>query len=264
MLPLKEYPFDLRPMICAHRGDTSHGARENTLDAIREALTSGAEMIEIDVQMTADDVIVCHHDESIGADEDKLTIWKETFASLSDKLNGNTPAKFEDVLALANGKCYLNIEMKEYSSRPADSFIAPLVDMVRKAGMQEYVLYSSFRLDYLRAMPWDAVATAIHPSTEIVHFFNVRSKTPVTLTKPPEEMLPSELMMLSRATTYACRLDELTEERQKNIKSRNIHLSVYTITHEEEFQKAIALGARAVVTDIPHELVELRNKLYPQ
>ena len=53
------------------------------------------------------------------------------------------------------------------------------------------------------------------------------------------------------------------EERQKNIKSRNIHLSVYTITHEAEFTRAIALGARAVVTDIPHELVEMRNKLYP-
>jgi glycerophosphoryl diester phosphodiesterase len=264
LLPLKEYPFERRPMICAHRGDTSHGARENTLDAIREALSSGAEMIEIDVQMTFDNVIVCHHDETIGPAEQKVTIWKETYAALADKLGDKAPTRFEDVLAIAKGRSYLNIEMKEYSARLPETFINPLVDLVRKNGMQEYVLYSSFRIDYLRKMPWDAISTVIHPSVDIVDFFNVRAQVPVWLSKASEEMLPSELMMVSHATTYACRLDELSEERQKNIKSRNIHLSVYTITHEAEFTRAIALGARAVVTDIPHELVELRNKLFPQ
>jgi hypothetical protein len=153
--------------------------------------------------------------------------------------------------------------MKEYSARPGQTFIPPLVHLVREHGMQEYALYSSFRLDYLRGMPWDTITTVIHPTTEIHGFFSARSSAPVPLTKKIEEFLPSELMALSFATTYACTLNELTEERQKNIVSRNIHLSVYTITNEEEFKRAIALGARAVVTDIPHELVELRNKLYP-
>jgi len=247
-------------MICAHRGDTSHGARENTLSAISEALTSGAEMIEIDVQMTADNVIVCHHDEQVAS----MTIWKETYNALAEKLGDQVPTKFEDILLLAKGKVHLNIEMKEYSSRPANTFTNPLVDLVRSNGMHEYVLYSSFRLDYLREMPWDATTTVIHPSTDIVNFFNLRSSKPVTLPKPAEEMLPSEMMIVSRATTYACRLDELTPERQKNITSRNIHLSVYTITSDEEFKKALALGAKAVVTDIPHDLVITRNALYPQ
>jgi len=263
VFPLKEYPFERRPMICAHRGDTSHGAMENTLDAIREALSSGAEMIEIDVQMTTDSVIVCHHDEAIGNDEEKITFWKERYASLVDKLGDKAPAKFEDVLNLVKDKVYLNIEMKEYSARAVKTFTNPLVELVRQNGMHDHVLYSSFRLDYLKEMPWDATTTVIHSSTDVVNYFNARSQSPVTLPKKVEEMLPSELMIASRATAYACRLDELSEERQKNIKSRNIHLSVYTITHEAEFQRAMDLGARAVVTDIPHELVELRNKLYP-
>jgi glycerophosphoryl diester phosphodiesterase len=263
LLLLKEYPFDRRPMICAHRGDTSHGATENTLGAITEALSSGAEMIEIDVQMTSDSVIICHHDEAIGHAEEKITFWKERYPSLVEKLAEKAPAKFEDVLNLAKDKAYLNIEMKEYSARPIKTFTNPLVELVRQNGMHDYVLYSSFRLDYLKEMPWDATTTVIHPSKETVDFFNARSQSPVSLSKNVAEMLPSELMIASRATAYACRLDELSEERQKNIKSRNIHLSVYTITHEAEFQRAMELGARAVVTDIPHELVELRSKLYP-
>lgn len=260
MLPLKEYPFANRPMICAHRGDTSHGAVENTLDAVRAALASGADMIEIDVQMTADDVLVCYHDEAVGIADAQLTIWKESYGDLVSKLGDKAPVKFEAALEIAKGKVYLNIEIKEYSSRLPASFINPLVELVRKAGMHEYSLYSSFRIDYLRAMPWDAISTIIHPASGVVNFFNSRSITPVQLTKSVESMLPSELMALSLATTYACTLGELTEERVENIRSRNIHLSVYTIKQEAEFERALALGARAVVTDIPHELVELRDK----
>lgn len=251
-------------MICAHRGDTTHGAKENTLDAVREALSSGADMIEVDVQMTSDGVIVCHHDETITVGPDTLTIWQETYRSLCARLGEKAPAKFEDILTVAHNKAYLNIEMKEYSSRAPETFVTPLVDLVRKQDMGGYCLYSSFRIDYLQRMPWDTVTTVIHPTSDIINFFNARSASPVILPRKVEELLPSELMGLARAVAYACKLDELTEARLNDVHSRNIHLSVYTITHEEEFERALLLGARAVVTDIPHKLVQVRNERYPQ
>jgi glycerophosphoryl diester phosphodiesterase len=50
--------------ITAHRG-AAHDAPENTLTAIRAAITAGADAAEIDVQLTADGQVVVFHDEDL-------------------------------------------------------------------------------------------------------------------------------------------------------------------------------------------------------
>src|SRR5579872_5426536 len=112
LIALKEYPFDTKPMICAHRGDTSHGAVENSITAIDAAITSGAEMIEIDVQMTSDGVLICHHDETLEKN-DTLPIWKRTYSDILAQSNTDALPLFEDILRHTAGKIYLNIEMKD-------------------------------------------------------------------------------------------------------------------------------------------------------
>src|SRR5690606_37204014 len=52
---------DRRPLCIAHRGASEH-ARENTLHAFRVAAQLGADMWEIDVQLTADGQPVVSHD----------------------------------------------------------------------------------------------------------------------------------------------------------------------------------------------------------
>lgn len=52
---------DRRPLCIAHRGASQH-ARENTLQAFRVAAAFGADMWEIDVQLTADNQPVVSHD----------------------------------------------------------------------------------------------------------------------------------------------------------------------------------------------------------
>jgi glycerophosphoryl diester phosphodiesterase len=254
--PLKDFPFDSRIMICAHRGDTSHGAAENSLDSIDEALKSGAEMIEVDVQMTRDGIFVCHHDEKLSEEQ---TVWQTNYDDLLRHDDKNHLPSFESILEKTAGICYLNIEMKEYSAREPKLFTDALVALVRKYGMHEYSLYSSFRIDYLWALPWDAISTVIHPTSDYLTFFNSRSAKPVIPPKPLEEMLPSELLGFSRATTYACMLSELGENALRDIRQRNIHLSIYTISNTADFEKAKSAGAKAVVTDIAAELVRFRG-----
>jgi glycerophosphoryl diester phosphodiesterase len=53
-----------RPLIIAHRGDSSH-APENTLEAARLGWGAGADAWEFDVQLTRDGVPVILHDESL-------------------------------------------------------------------------------------------------------------------------------------------------------------------------------------------------------
>lgn len=48
------------PLIMAHRGSVGKG-RENSIAAIREALTFSADIIEVDVRMSRNGVVYCHH-----------------------------------------------------------------------------------------------------------------------------------------------------------------------------------------------------------
>ena len=52
------------PLIWAHRGASGY-APENTLPAFKMAADMGADGVELDVQLTKDDVIVVCHDERI-------------------------------------------------------------------------------------------------------------------------------------------------------------------------------------------------------
>jgi glycerophosphoryl diester phosphodiesterase len=49
----------------AHRGSWSQH-RENTLDAFVAAYQEGADMVELDVWLSADGIAVVHHDEAVG------------------------------------------------------------------------------------------------------------------------------------------------------------------------------------------------------
>ena len=52
---------DARPLVVAHRG-ASHDRLENTVEAFAEARVQGAEWVELDVRLSADDVLMVHHD----------------------------------------------------------------------------------------------------------------------------------------------------------------------------------------------------------
>ena len=263
LAPLKDYSFKLKPMICAHRGDTSHGAIENSISAVDAALATGAEMIEMDVQMTSDGVLICHHDDML-EQGDKLPIWQRTYEDLLSQTNADALPRFEEVLRHAAGKAYLNIEMKDYSGYHPSRFVHPLVAMVRQYGMHDCSLYSSFRFDYIRALPWDSLTVIIRPTSDIMAYFNARSISPVITPKPIEEMLPSEILQFAHATSYACMLSEISDEFRSDIRKHNIFLSIYTIATIEGFEQAIREGASAIVTDIPRELVAHRNARFLQ
>jgi glycerophosphoryl diester phosphodiesterase len=267
--PLNEYPFHLRPMIVAHRGDTSKGAPENSLKAIAEAMQTGADMIEIDVQQTADEVFICYHDETLLTQQgDRVPLHKLTLRELveggyTDHMGeAFTPTPLISVLELTRGKIYLNLEIKEYSSRDPKKFVEALRSLVDKMGMTLQVLLSSFRIDYIRETPWTLPSCIIQPSEGMLQFFSSRSALPGSIPANAASLKPSELMQASRATTYACMLEELDEQRVRDVKSRNLHLSVYTIATEDEFRKAVHLGAKAVVCEQPKKFVKLRDSLF--
>lgn len=258
MTPLRDYPFAVRPLIIAHRGDTSLGADENSVEAAASAIASGADMIEVDVQWTADEEFVCWHDER----HPKLAevVHRTMFTDVQDA----GIASLIEIVETAKGRVYLNLEIKEYSDRSPRRFMHRLIELITALGLRDNVLFSSFRIDFLQEAGWEIPTFVIHPDEEMKMLMTLRAHDkPVQFEKPLATYLPSELMKLARATGYGCQLSDLTPDGLADIRRHNIMLGVYTIASEEEFNQAVARGARALVCEHPHDFVELRNKRFP-
>ncbi len=232
LAPLREYDFTRYPMICAHRGDTSAGAKENTLEAVSAAIDSGAEMIEVDIQFTTGGDIVCHHDEIDG---------------------GGEYERFEHILDLCAEKVYMNIELKGYGVIDELPLLPLVLELVASRQMSECVLFSSFRPDYIAALSSSAITTLIQPPAGLLAAFGLQQF---------EGLLPSQLLGATHGAAYAAELKELDDKRLADIKANNVHLSVYTINTKAEFDQAIGYGAQAIVTDVPRQLLSYRNAAF--
>jgi glycerophosphoryl diester phosphodiesterase len=217
-------------------------------------------MIEVDVQMSADGVFVCHHDEKIGEGADTRQIWEMSEADL----RAAGVATLQEIIDAAQGKVYLNLEIKEYSARDPRKFMQQLLALIEQRRMQDEVLFTSFRMDYIREAGWHVPTMIIRPDEQMQQFFDRRAfGAPIKREKPIAEYLPSEWIAISRATGYACSIDELNPRDLADIHKHNIFFSVYTITTEEEFRNAVENGARGLVCENPRFFAELRNSLYP-
>src|SRR5690242_17990088 len=80
-----------RPYIIGHRG-ASGEAPENTMSAFALALSQGADLIELDVQMTADGVLVVIHDFAVDRTTNGQGLVKDL--TLQDLRGMNAGARF--------------------------------------------------------------------------------------------------------------------------------------------------------------------------
>jgi len=215
-------------------------------------------MIEVDVQWSADEEFVCYHDEK------HAELGAAIHHTLYSKLKEHGVASLTEVLTIGKGKTYFNIEIKEYSARDPKRFMHALVELLTELRVDEDVLLSSFRPDFLREAGWKIPTCIIHPDDEMRALFTFRSfADPIVFDRPLKSYLPSELMTAARATGYACQISELTPDGLADIARQNILLGVYTIGTELEFDQAVARGARVLVCERPHHFAALRNHRFP-
>jgi len=245
-------------MIVAHRGDTSLGAAENSVEAAAAALITGADMIEVDLQWTLDEAFVCWHDES----HPKLT--KPVYQTLYRDAKKAGIASLVEILEIGKGKVYFNIEVKEYSARDPKPFMHRLVELLGELGVDGHVLFSSFRPDFIREAGWSIPTCIIHPDEEMRQLFTMRAYAdPIILDRPLADYLPSELMKIAQATGYGCQLSDLTPDGLADIQRHNIFLGIYTITTELEFDQAVTRGARIIVCEEAQKFAAIRNHRFP-
>jgi glycerophosphoryl diester phosphodiesterase len=151
-------PEQMRSQRCyviAHRGAAAL-CPENTLPAFQTARDVGAEMIELDVQQSADGELIVFHDETLKrlCDED-LPVASLTAAELTTKVVGRwcgqpvTIPLLAHVFTILGKSLRYNVELKTDTVH-YPGIEARLAAMVGTYGLTDEVLVSSFNHESLR------------------------------------------------------------------------------------------------------------------
>lgn len=233
-------------LVAAHRG-SSGTHQENTIDAFRQAIEDGADMIETDVQPTADGIILTHHDLTMEKQEKTINIQKEKYSDLknndlkeSDLL---MPPRIEDVFRLIKDKVYLIIEVKEINTLNFRQVIDKILGTAKLEEVEGQILISSFYPEYIK------YSKTIAPTI------------PVAAIKPPaENVLPSQLKKSTGCEAFICSLDELNDEIMDDAEKNNVFIGVYSIDDEKSLKSALKHNVNAIATNYPKKIVNLLRK----
>jgi glycerophosphoryl diester phosphodiesterase len=137
-------------LVIAHRGSSAE-APENTLAAFRLAIEQGADVVELDVQESADgEVLVAHDSDLMKVAGVGLKIWEANAAELrSIDIGSHAGAEFAaervptlaEALAVCKGKVHMLIELKSYGH---DQHLEErVVEMVEAAGLEDSCSFMS-------------------------------------------------------------------------------------------------------------------------
>ena len=166
--------FDLREsakeklLLVAHRGVWGGNIPCNTIPAYKTALAQGADMIEIDVDYTADGRLIVFHpgmERPFLGFGDSLHRYPWEFVKQLRYQNIDaTPTQFgietlDDVLEEFKGKCYINVD--KFWAKPKE-----ISDAIRAHGMTEQMLvktgvdrkYLEIVSEFCADMPYMAIA----------------------------------------------------------------------------------------------------------
>jgi glycerophosphoryl diester phosphodiesterase len=133
------------PIIFGHRG-ASAIEPENTMKAFIQAFQDGADGIEFDVRLTADNQMVIIHDSLINRTSNGSgLVRKKTFQELLefDFGKGEKIPLLEDVLKKYRNQKWLNIEIKE------QGFEKQLLEMLENLKITQKYVISSFEISVL-------------------------------------------------------------------------------------------------------------------
>lgn len=181
------------PTIMAHRG-LSAKAPENTLYAFEDAIDSGADFIELDVQQTKDGVLVVLHDSNLARTTGlNRNIWDVTYAEIADLDAGSwfDPAyanaripTLEDTLQFIDKRIALNIEIKP-TEHTSDTLEQDVTDLITMYGYENSCWVTSFSYSSLKAIKQinPDIRTGYIMSVAYGQFYNLKYADAFSLNK---------------------------------------------------------------------------------
>ena len=231
--------------VTAHRGH-SLAAPENTLSAVRKAIESGADYAEVDVQQTADGVIVLLHDRDlkrVAGDSRRLEdlpyneVQKLDVGSWFDRaFKDECVPTLAEVIKLARGRIKLNIELKFFG--PDRRLARAVARLVREQRFESECLVTSFDYDALQEAKRE----------------NPRLRTGIIVGKALGDVSRLEVEVLS---VWA---DALSDKMLRAAHRRGMEVHVWTVNDARRMARLIKRGVDNVITDDPDLAIRVRDE----
>jgi len=146
-------------IVIAHRG-AAGSAPENTLASVALAVEQGADIVEIDVQETADgEVVVIHDSDLMRVGGAAVKVWEVTYDELMEidvgswygpEFSGQRVPTLEQVLELCKGRAWVDIELKYYGHN--ERLEERVAEIVEKMGMEDDIVLMSLAYDMVLSM----------------------------------------------------------------------------------------------------------------
>jgi len=240
-------------MVVAHRG-SSGSAPENTLAAFRQAVKAGADMIELDVRLTADRHLVVFHDRRLGRTAGSSgPIWRRTLAELreldagswfSRRYRGEQIPTLHEVFRAVPRRVGINVEVKtDGDPRRKADLENVLLDAMRSETPGREILVSSFNHRLLRNLHRRAPHLRLGAL-----YMPVRD-----LTKRP-----SALAHRLGVSAFICSRSQLRRRHVRDGHRHAVSVIVFGVNTARQFARAARFGVDAVITDYPEKAVRWR------
>lgn len=214
----------------AHRG-ASVDELENTLEAFALAVEQGADMIETDLHLLRDGAVALYHDDEIAG----VPVGELTLA----ELRGHLPRAptLQEALDRFGARIPWNLEIKSPKSGDYEGLERIALDEVRRRGILEQTLFSSFS---------DSVLARLRDIER-----RARLGTLVSVYRPGDILARAR-----RVGSEAVHLHLLlaSEERVQEAHAAGFRVNVYTVDDPGAQRRLSGFGVDGVFTNLPGRL----------
>lgn len=243
-----------------HRGTgvnrEGHALAENSLASFLQAMSDGADGIELDVELTSDGRLIVMHDDTL---ERTTTcsgcVSAYTFAAaracrlinFAGEPTSEPPPTLAEVYAVLPATALVNVELKVYDqacatpSTGATELAYKAAAEIKSLGVASRTLFSSFS---------EEAAVAIKQADP--HLYSaqlVSGVLPTTLPRAVERGLDAiHPLFLAPATTV------------RRILDAGLQVNVWTVVLEENMQQSLDRDVSAIITDEPGLLRQVINQ----
>ena len=229
--------------VIAHRGFCGEYP-ENTMLSFKKAVEDGCDELELDVQLTKDNVLVIIHDETIDRVTDGTgNVRDYTFeeirkfnvkATFGDKYGFNPIPSFEEYVSwVKDQNVTTNIEFKT-GKYYYEELEEQVIGMIKAYGLENKVMFSSFN-----------------------HLSLIRCKELVPNIECGVLVLksgignPGYYVSKYNFECYHPDINGLNDEIVENCKAHGVKLNVWTVNDEEGLKKLYDWGCHGIITNYP-------------
>lgn len=240
-------------VIIAHRGASGY-APEHTIPAYDLAVSSGADYIEIDLQMTKDGELIALHDSEVdrttngSGQASQLTLKEIKALDAGSWFNEQNPQSADpsyenlEIPSLDEIFQRYGTTVNYYIETKSAGMEDKLIHLLREysiLGSESKVIIQSFYSKSLRKI------YKLEPGIPLIQLYRYSNKARLT---------DNELRSLKKyASGIGVNFEKVDEDYIKKVHRHGLAVHLFTVNTDEDIQRTFEMGANGVFTDFPEK-----------